>query len=75
MSHLRKGVYNENEQTLYIQRDPHFFIEIVSLLPPLPMTHNCTSFPEKSQSEGLFNFDKAEEYEEVSIGSIEMKCE
>lgn len=42
--------YDENKQTLYIQRDPYSFIEIGSLLPPLPMTHNCTAFPEESQS-------------------------
>ena len=37
--------YDENKQTLYIQRCLHYFIEIGSQLTPLPMTHNCIAFP------------------------------
>ena len=42
--------YDENKQSLYIQREPHSFIKIGSLLPLLPMTHNCTASLEKSES-------------------------
>ena len=42
--------YDENKQTFAIQRDTHSFIEIGSLLPPLPISHNYTAFPKKSQS-------------------------
>jgi len=44
-------VLHKNKQTLYIQRDPHSFIEI-GLYYPLYQwhIHNCTVFLEKSQS-------------------------